>query len=154
MLFRSVSACHQQLFHVPRVVPLQDYYPVLHGPAARALLLEFPAGLLQLPLIDSLDDGHQLLELLLRRVYADALRLLLFEDVAGAYLPYQSAFLGLMKMNKRMKNIIRKLHKAEKSASLTDLHKEDRNPIRKTTTPTWVSKNRKSIIDLDRKSVV
>ena len=91
---RRVAACHQQRLHVPGVVTLQDYYPVLHGPAARALLLEFAAGHLEFPLIDPLDDGHQLLELLLCRVDADALRLLLLEDVTGAQFLHQSAFLA------------------------------------------------------------
>jgi len=56
--------------------------------------------------------------------------------------------IGLMKMNKMMKNTIRKLHRGEKSVSRTDRHKEVKNPIRNTATPIWVSKNRKSIIDL------
>ena len=47
-----------------------------------------------------------------------------------------------------MKNIIRKPQRGEKSVSWTERHKEARNPIKKTATPTWVSKNRKSIIDL------
>jgi len=56
--------------------------------------------------------------------------------------------IGLMKINKRIQNIIKKLQRIEKSVSLTDLHKEINNPIRKTAMPILVSKNRKSIIDL------
>jgi len=56
--------------------------------------------------------------------------------------------MGLMKINEKRKNIIKKPHKTEKSVSLTDLHKETKSPIRKTAAPILVSKNRKSIIDL------
>ena len=44
--------------------------------------------------------------------------------------------------------MIKNPHKTEKSVSRTDRHKEVKNPIKKTATPIWVSKNKKSIIDL------
>jgi hypothetical protein len=56
--------------------------------------------------------------------------------------------IGLIKINKNTQNIIKKLHNIEKSVSLTDLHKETINPIRKIAKPILVSKNKKSIIDL------
>jgi len=56
--------------------------------------------------------------------------------------------MGLMKMNKRIRNVIKKPHRMEKSVSRTDRHREVSSPIRKMATPIFVSKNIKSIIDL------